>query len=146
MDQVVSISPPIAAEQPKARRRWPVFLVGAVLLLAAGGIGFGLGRATVQNNSEAFAVTGTIDVPKCQSSGYDDVRVGAQVVITNQQNAVLGATSLKAKGVCLFEFSIPEIPSGERMYGVHVGNSNRGIIWKTEAEARSEGFHLTLGS
>ncbi|TWP50256.1 hypothetical protein FKR81_21370 [Lentzea tibetensis] len=122
--------------------------LSAVLLLAAGGIGFGLGRATGPDaaRSNGFTVTGSMTVSDCRSRGYNDIHAGAQVEVTNQANDVLGVGVLESdKGYCKFKFSVSGVPSGEKLYGVTTGNSNRGVIWKTEQQARTEGFHLTLG-
>lgn len=123
-----------------------------ILLLAAGGIGFGLGRATGPDRDKAtasngFTISGSMTASGCGSGGYSDIRAGAQVEVTNQGNEVLGVTSLEKSGsaYCTFKFRVSGIPSGQKLYGVHVGNSNRGVIWKTEQEARTEGFLLTLG-
>lgn len=119
-----------------------------MVLLSIGGIGFGLGRASVERSSpDTFAVDGSMTVNgSCGSGGYSDMRDGAQVEIVNQDNRVLGVSSLeKGESGCYFTFSVQDIPSGERLYGATTGNSNRGVIWKTQQEAMTEGFHLTLG-
>ncbi|HEX7306966.1 hypothetical protein [Lentzea sp.] len=119
-----------------------------MLVLATGGIGFGLGRASVEwSTPDTFAIDGSMTVSgNCGSGGYSDMRDGAQVEIVNQDNKVLGVSTLKREDVsCHFTFTVRDIPTGERLYGASTGNSNRGVIWKTQAEAMSEGFHLTLG-
>lgn len=119
-----------------------------MLLLAAGGIGFGFGRASTQwGTPDTFSVEGSMTVSgRCGSGGYSDMRDGAQVEIVNQDNKVLGVSTLKeGEGTCFFTFVVRDVPSGERLYGASTGNSNRGVIWKTQQEAMAEGFHLTLG-
>lgn len=135
---------------PPPPRRVPELLVAisAVLLLSAGGIGFGLGRASVDwGTPDTFAVDGSMTVNgNCGSGGYTDIRDGAQVEILNQDDKVLGVSALKrGTSSCFFTFSVRDIPTGERLYGASTGNSNRGVIWKTQQEAIAEGFHLTLG-
>jgi hypothetical protein len=119
-----------------------------VLSLAVGGIGFGLGRASVEwGTPDEFTVSGSMTVDgRCGSGGYSDIRDGAQVEIVNQDDEVLGVSTLNTSGgSCHFTFTVRNIPAGERLYGASTGNSNRGVIWKTQQEAMTEGFHLTLG-
>jgi hypothetical protein len=144
---------PLPSEQaqeqsPRARTSGLLIGVAVVLLLAAGGIGFGLGRASAGwGTPDTFSVEGSMTVDgSCGSGGYSDIRDGAQVEIVNQDNKVLGVSALK-KGAdrCFFAFTVRDIPTGERLYGASTGNANRGVIWKTQQEAVAEGFHLTLG-
>ncbi|HUQ55341.1 hypothetical protein [Lentzea sp.] len=138
------------------------------MALTAGGIGFGLGRATgpdllrsagttstsatpptsTSSSPDVFTVSGTMTVNGlCGSGGYSDVRLGGQVEIVNQDNEVLGAGTLQTAtgGLCSFKFTVSGIPEGERLYGAKIGNANRGVIWRSESDARYQGFHLTLG-
>lgn len=104
---------------------------------------------------KTFAVHGTMSV-SCSSygcAGFSDLQSGAQVEIVNQSNEVLGVGTLlpststgSAYSSKSFEFDVKDIPRGERLYGVHVGNNNRGVIWKTEEEASTVGFALSIGS
>ena len=122
--------------------------IALVVLLAMSGIGFGLGRASVEWGAPgSFTVSGSMTVNgSCGSGGYSDIRDGTQVEILNQDNKVLGVSSLnRGSGTCVFTFTVRNIPAGERLYGASTGNSNRGVIWKTQEEAMAEGFHLTLG-
>lgn len=92
-----------------------------------------------------FTVSGTMSASGCGSGGYTDMRVGAQVEVMNDKKDLLGVGSLtKATGYCRFEFSVPKVRKGQKLYGVHIGNSNRGVIWHSETEAL-QGFYLTLG-
>ena len=136
-----------------------------LVALAAGGIGFGLGRATgpdllrsadttsvspapsTSSSPDVFTVSGTMTVNGlCGSGGYSDIRRGSQVEIVNQDNEVLGVGTLETGvGSCSFKFSVSGIPEGERLYGAKIGNSNRGVIWHSEQDAKYQGFHLTLG-
>jgi hypothetical protein len=122
--------------------------IAAVLLLAAGGVGFGLGRASTDWGApDTFTVEGSMTVTgRCGSGGYSDMRDGAQVEILNQDNKVLGVSTLAGDvSSCVFTFTVRDLPTGERLHGASTGNSNRGVIWKTQQEAVAEGFHLTLG-
>ncbi len=118
-----------------------------MLLLAVGGIGFGLGRASTDWGApDTFTVEGSMTVTgRCGSGGYSDMRDGTQVEILNQDNKVLGVSTLENVSSCVFTFTVRDLPTGERLYGASTGNSNRGVIWKTQQEAMAEGFHLTLG-
>ncbi|WP_330273293.1 hypothetical protein OG205_41790 [Lentzea sp. NBC_00516] len=134
------------------------------MALTAGGIGFGLGRATgpdllrsagtssatpsTSASPNVFTVSGSMTVNgSCGSGGYSDIRLGGQVEIVNQDTEVLGVGTLQtgAGARCSFKFTVSGIPEGERLYGAKIGNANRGVIWKGQQEARTEGFHLTLG-
>lgn len=83
----------------------------------------------------------------CSKGGYSDIRSGAQVEVINQKNEVLAVGNLDNTGPdCQFWSLIKGVPAGEKLYGVKVGNANRGVIWKTEDEARGGGgWTLTLG-
>jgi hypothetical protein len=139
----------------------------ALVALTAGGIGFGLGRATgpdllrsagttstapsattsTSSSLGVFTITGTMTVNGvCGSGGYSDIRLGGQVEIVNQDNEVLGVGTLQTGvGLCSFKFTVGQIPEGERLYGAQIGNANRGVIWHSEQDAKTQGFHLTLG-
>ncbi|WP_285638895.1 hypothetical protein [Lentzea sp. NBRC 102530] len=153
----------IGPESPP-RRRPPWLAIGfALVALTAGGLGFGLGRATGPDLLRAagtdspaasstsgpatFTVDGSMTVNgNCGSGGYSDIRLGGQVEIVNQDNEVLAVgTLMNGVGSCKFNFSVSGVPEGERLYGTKIGNANRGVIWKSQQEAKSEGFHLTLG-
>lgn len=156
---VVTVGP-----EPPPKRRPPWLAIGfALVALTAGGIGFGLGRATgpdllrsadtssaapsTSSSPEVFTINGSMTVNgSCGSGGYSDIRLGGQVEIVNQENKVLGVgTLMTGLGSCKFNFSVSGIPEEERLYGAKIGNANRGVIWKIQQEAKTEGFHLTLG-
>jgi len=145
--------PPVetVGPEPPPKRRPPWLAIGfALVALTAGGLGFGFGRASAEWGApDTFSVDGSMTVAGyCGSGGYSDMRDGAQVEIVNQDNKVLGVSTLKedkGKDRCHFTFTVRDLPSGERLYGASTGNSNRGVIWKTQQEAMTEGFHLTLG-
>lgn len=110
------------------------------------------GFAGFTQPSTSFTATLTMTVSlgtygECEGGGYGDIRSGAQVEIVNQKREVLaiGTLARATSSGCTFNATITEIPLGEKMYGAKVGNANRGIIWQTEAEARTVGWALTLG-
>ncbi|MFD4642280.1 hypothetical protein ACFWN2_33575 [Lentzea sp. NPDC058436] len=158
--------PPVVTvgTEPSPKRRPPWLAIGfALVALTAGGIGFGLGRATgpdllrsagatsaapsTSSSPDVFTVDGSMTVNgSCGSGGYSDIRLGGQVEIVNQDNEVLAVgTLLTGLGSCKFNFAVTGVPKGERLYGAKIGNANRGVIWKTQQEADTDGFHLTLG-
>ncbi|RSM76598.1 hypothetical protein DL991_25775 [Amycolatopsis sp. WAC 01375] len=107
-----------------------------------------------------FTLKGTLYVAQCTSSGYGDLLPGAQVEVKDQSGEVLGVGTvqisdavanrrsgevLDPNAVCTRMFSVANVPTGRKMYGVHIGNNNRGVIWKPEAEAK-QGFELSIGS
>lgn len=95
--------------------------------------------------SDTFAVHGSVTV-NCGTSclGYGDITAGAQVEIVDNSNSVL-AVGYLASGDGTYEFTVPNVPRGKPLYGVHVGNANRGVIWESEAEASTTGFALSIG-
>lgn len=106
--------------------------------------------------------------PSCTSSaGYDDIREGGQVTVTNATGEIIAVGSLgqgiqQAQdydyglwrrsevlpdgryAICEFSFSF-EAPSGESFYTIALGNANRGDFTLSEGEL-SEGIALILGS
>jgi hypothetical protein len=140
------------------KRRPPWLAIGFTLVaLTAGGLGFGLGRATgpdllrsagtSPSSTNVFTINGSMTVNgRCGAGGYTDVTLGGQVEIVNQDNKVLGVGTLQGgTGSCSFRFTISGIPEGQRLYGAKIGNANRGVIWHSEQDAKHQGFHLTLG-
>lgn len=95
-----------------------------------------------------FAVHGTVTLACPSCPGYSDIGDGAQVEILDRANTVL-AVGVLDPDTDVFSrtrtFTVPDVPTGEGMYGVHVGNINRGVIWESEAQAASSGFALSIG-
>jgi hypothetical protein len=131
--------------------------VATVLVLVfsqkPGGGTAGTGSAKVDSLARptSFSATVTMVVTvgtygSCEGGGYSDIRGGGQVEIVNQKNEViaLGTLTKVSGGYCSFTASVANIPTGEKMYGAKMGNANRGVIWKSEDEAR-QGWQLTLG-
>lgn len=83
--------------------------------------------------------------------GYDDIREGVNVTITDPEGKVVALGKL-AKGLpviiddrassCLFRFEV-EVPAGLKFYGIEV--SHRGVIQFTQDELTGKGVTLTLG-
>lgn len=108
-----------------------------------------------------LTVSGSISVPgervdggwtECVAEdGYDDIAQGAQVTVTDQDGRVLAVSELDAgampggdSGRCLFTFTVSPVPSGQRLYGIHVGNDHRGVMRYT-ADQLSHQVALTIG-
>lgn len=92
-------------------------------------------------------------------AGYGDLSVGAQVEVLNEKQEILTTGTLlqgadptattgrnySASVATIYTFSIPDVPRGEKQYGVHIGNANRGVIWEDEEKASNDGFFLSIG-
>jgi len=80
--------------------------------------------------------------------GYSDISEGATVVITDQNNRILGSGALDAgtagDGVCTYHFSIPDVRQDEQQYAVEI--SHRGKVVNSSTALQSNGwtFALTL--
>jgi hypothetical protein len=124
-----------------------VAVVAALGLLALVNSGLLTSRHTVAGT---FDLTGSFDGSTCQGSdGYDDIREGLGVTLTDGDGKVLATSSLgpgtpNGLGDCEFTFSlggVPEVAS----YSVEVGD--RGRLTYLLEDMRSAGwtFGLTLG-
>jgi len=86
--------------------------------------------------------------------GYDDVREGTQVVVTDSTGTAVSLGRLEAgellgkdggdifEAKCEFPFTVDAVPAGSAVYGIEVGS--RGQQRYTEAELQSP-VTLTLG-
>ncbi|VVJ15240.1 Uncharacterised protein [Amycolatopsis camponoti] len=145
---------------PVSRSRKPlVFVVGGVVAVAIAAV-----VAVVLMTSGSTSVNGTLSLlcdMQCTKStadgydGYTDLSNGSQVTLVNESGRVVATTELhRTPGeetkivdgmwVRTFTFTFADVPSAER-YGVHVGNSNRGTLWKDADEAERAGFQLSIG-
>jgi hypothetical protein len=119
-------------------------------------------KAPTSSGPATFSASGYIDVDppgynarkgaRCYSdSGYDDVRKGAQVTVSDPQGAVvavghLGVGHRSAGGYaayCRFRFTVDGIPDGLPLYSVEV--SHRGALTYDEAQMK-HGLAFTLSS
>ncbi|MEU1720352.1 hypothetical protein [Nonomuraea sp. NPDC005692] len=69
--------------------------------------------------------------------GFDDLRQGAQVVVTDAAGTTIALGQLSGgswkRGVgCIFLFTVPDVPGGEKFYGVEI--SHRGRAQYTAAQ------------
>ncbi|MBB2933486.1 hypothetical protein FHX82_000506 [Amycolatopsis bartoniae] len=113
--------------------------------LAATGVFGGDSRQLTPVASEMFTVHGTVTV-NCSTSclGYGDITAGAQVEIVDNSNSVLAVGYLTGDNGT-YDFTVEEVPRGRPLYGAHVGNVNRGVIWESEEQASTTGFALSIG-
>lgn len=151
---------PEPVPQPVPRSRKPlVFIVAAVVAAVIATV-----VAIVFTTSGSTSVNGTLSLQcdmqciKATADGYDgytDLSDGSQVTLVNESGQVVASTELRrtpgeetkildGMWVRTFSFTFTDVPSADR-YGVHVGNSNRGTLWKDADEAERVGFQLSLG-
>lgn len=127
-------------------RRWKVAaVVGGTLLVAACGGGDDRSGAEAESGPGTFAIRGTISVPSSTyitgggeqpggfctvKDGYEDLRTGASVAVTNAAGDVVGVSSLvdidRAASECRYSFDVAGVKDGSPSYGIEVGN--RGIV------------------
>lgn len=90
----------------------------------------------------------TQDELTCQGGGgYDDIRQGAQVVVSDSAGKTvalgqLGAGSWKRGVGCIFLFTVADVPAGEKFYGLEV--SHRGRVQYTAAQLAAP-VELSIG-
>jgi hypothetical protein len=88
--------------------------------------------------SQRFIETG--DNSCVTPTGLDDIGEGAQIQVTAADGDIVAVGQLDAgewdKSDCAFRFTIPDVPRGEKFYGLHVGNESRGIIQFDEQRLR----------
>ncbi|MDX2709225.1 hypothetical protein PV350_41255, partial [Streptomyces sp. PA03-6a] len=152
---------------PKRRRPWAFPLICAAVGLVVGLVvlgGYALLRSdggTDAANRDTFTLTGTFTlyggaesdgVGGCQGEdGFGDVRAGAAVTVYDASGEVIAVGALtdpKASDpelivACAFTVTVPEVPRGERFYGVEV--SHRGKVTVSAEQAEAGGFSASLG-
>jgi hypothetical protein len=62
--------------------------------------------------------------------GYEDLRTGASVAVTNARGDIVGLGELvdieRTPEECRYSFDVPDVPEGSGTYGIEVGS--RGIV------------------
>jgi hypothetical protein len=148
-------------------------LIAAALMLAACGSGGESAAPSPTPSPTSLVVAGALEVPIGSASaaryaeekaqpgapgcgvddGYDDIRAGAQVTVTDEAGKVIalgvlnGGTlsaedgTIYALAKCSFPFSV-EVPAGATFYGIEV--ANRGVV-RYEPEALERYLTLTIG-
>jgi hypothetical protein len=141
---------------PTRRKRWPLYLLGAVLVAALAGGGLYLflpGSIVVHGDLRLFADPDSLDTPAggvgCQGrGGYADLHEGTPVTVTGPDGAILGVGRLGrgerlGSTQCRFSFAV-EIPAGKTIYAFSTSDQ-RGGLKLTEDEILSRGVHLQVG-
>lgn len=89
---------------------------------------------------------GTEGAPCTTGPGYEDVKQGTTVKVSNPDKTVIAQGQLPLPtiedGQCLFEFLIENVPSGFDSYGVEIGD--RGILDYSADEIESDVIGMTL--
>jgi hypothetical protein len=169
---MTALPPPDYYLPPQKKRKTALLisLLGAVVVIAAL-VTLVVILSSGSDEDETFTLRGTMAVTCSSSSyrsfsssgcaaGYSDLHAGAQVEIYNEKQEILATGMLTSDAaptvstgsysslavVTTYAFTIPDVPRGAKQYGVHVGNSNRGIIWAPEAQASTTGFTLSIGN
>jgi hypothetical protein len=128
-------------------RIWLAVAVAAALL-AAGGV-YLLVRPTTFDAQGALRLQDpeTIRARCAGQGGYVDIRIGAQVVVTDADEKTVGIGRLDAsanKGLyCEYSFTVRDVPAGLDFYGVEV--SKRSRVQYSEEQLRA-GVTLSLGA
>ncbi|MEA5358866.1 hypothetical protein VA596_04915 [Amycolatopsis sp., V23-08] len=151
---------PEPVSQPARRSRKPLFVV----LGAAAATVLAVVLIIVFTTAGPSSVHGTLSLLcdlKCTKAaadgydGYSDLGNGSQVTLVDETGQVVATTELRRSPgeetkivdgawVRTFTFTFTDVPSADR-YGVHVGNNNRGTLWKSADETERDGFSLTIG-
>ncbi|HST48617.1 DUF2510 domain-containing protein [Jatrophihabitans sp.] len=117
-----------------------VVLIGAASLIAFAIAAFAIFTAWGPNHVSKTSVKGEfllVDTETAYANcvgqgGYSDISAGTTVILTNQDNKILGSASLepgtpnKESGTCLYSFTLPNIPTDQAQYAVEV--SHRGKV------------------
>ncbi|WP_222840696.1 hypothetical protein [Actinosynnema mirum] len=102
------------------------------------------GTMTLMGGGSSYAAVGDCEGTR----GYDDISEGTQVSVYDASGTIVAISELTnsnylSGGMCRFNFAVPDVPDGERIYQVEV--SHRGKISYTEKDARAGAINLTLG-
>src|SRR5262245_14532244 len=126
------------------RRGIVAAVVAGVLLVSACSSDDDPSGADPESAPGHFAVRGTLSVPSATyvaegektkgfctvKDGYEDLRTGASVAVTDAGGQVVGVGSLldidRTSEECRYSFAIPNVPEGSDTYGIEVGS--RGIV------------------
>jgi hypothetical protein len=117
-------------------RKRRMFAAVAGVLVLAGGCSGGVGEsgADPEDRPSGFAVRGTVSVPSYGGAsgtsctvkdGYEDLRSGATVAITDAAGEVVAVGALvdieATPRTCRFAFDVQGVPEGSPTYGIEVG-------------------------
>ncbi|WP_433610918.1 hypothetical protein [Prescottella agglutinans] len=154
-----SAAPP-ATPAPSRRQFWVGLGVGVVATVTVAGVALGVvAGIRAARAPETFDITGVITLKgKATSSGlptgfscagtggYSDLSPTAAVKVSDESGTLLAkghvTGSSGSSGYCVFDFTVTDVPRGNKFYEVEV--SHRGGLSFTEAEAE-DGLALSLG-
>lgn len=148
------------ATQPRRSKILIWAAAGVAVLLAVAGTAVALNLSgsvpdlTVSGTVTVTATTFTLGTNTCAGAGgYDDIRNGAQVVVTDATGKTLalgeladgrpdGAHSRGGPNVCRWTFTVDGVPAGETFYGIEV--THRGVV-QYDAGRIQQPVALSLG-
>lgn len=153
-DPSYSLAHVMPAQAPRKRRGWLIpTAVAAVVAVLFGGLALFL-----VFRGSGFDVTGTLTLTDdkaiwslgmdCQGSrGFDDIREGAQVIVTDADGKTvavsrLGRGTASTSTSCVFPVEIKGVPGGSDFYGITVSH-RRGLTYS--ADEIRQPLQLTLG-
>lgn len=142
--------PPPIPEPPRRRRRVP-WIIAALLVVAGGATAAvllltgGGGKEHVKGGMELLTTDVDTTAGCSGTGGFDDIRDGADVEITDENGKTIAVTQLEHSapidGGCVL-FWEADVPKGKDFYGVEI--THRGVIKYTEAQLR-KGVVQSLG-
>lgn len=129
-----------------------------------------LNRDTAPAEVPTLTIAGELETPDrslgltnglpCEvGPGYEDVKAGAQITVTDEAGKVIGLGQLGAgltsiienvngtgrtSWLCEFHFSVPNIPGGHQFYGIEL--AHRGVVRFTPDQIESGKVKLSLGT
>jgi hypothetical protein len=83
--------------------------------------------------------------------GYTDITPGVSVILTNQDNKILGSSTLgtgvvdSSAGTCTYSFTIPDVPEDQSQYAIEVSHRGKVVNSKSELSANGWKFGLSMG-
>jgi hypothetical protein len=92
----------------------------------------------------------TMDAGCATRAGYDDITIGAPVVVRDGNGKVIGIGSIgasvaDAENICVFPINVPKVPQVD-FYSVVVGHRDPVTMSKAELSRDNWQIELTLGS
>jgi hypothetical protein len=145
--------PPATGSRLRTTRLISALVVISVVAVSVGGLVW-----TNHSSSRAPKVTirGTIILTNSATlrancigqGGYQDLRAGAAVVLTNEAGETIGSARLQGgepdydDGICSYPFTIVGVPSNQQQYAVEV--AHRGKVLKSRAEMKQTGWTYFL--
>lgn len=153
------VEPP-GLERPAGRGRRKGLLIGIGLVLALAGAGVSVSLLSSKGSSRT-TVAGTFVLADSDTAsagcegrgGYSDISPGVPVILTNQDNKILGSTSLGpgsadiSAGTCTYNFTISDIPKKDQsQYAIEVSHRGKVVNSYSEMVANGWTFKLSMGN